>query len=313
MSTTDDALELELATADLLVKTKRRVDAQGREIAALADPVTEQHRRMSEAVGLEQSALRRRSPARSRWPELVAIDERVLELDQRQAALGQQVIELQQQLQAAEEADRQALALWLGGGEKGPRPEPTAPAVQAALEARMADRDSADPARERLLAEKVALVERHRKRLVRDAQRVTEEAKRRYLELVDELAESREDLFASRLTALWASLYPSPVLQSQPPAQVVGGVLKLQQQALPGYTSQLDAERIWNLLRLDADYLAEAQTQAQHAELVGLNPQHRAPDKSAVWAQTEEGKEFERAERQAARERYRELWGSYPA
>jgi hypothetical protein len=67
-----------------------------------------------------------------------------------------------------------------------------------------------------VLAERIAFVEKNRKPLVRDAERETERARARYLELVDELAQVREDLVELRQTTVWASLYPNESLATLP-------------------------------------------------------------------------------------------------
>ena len=308
---------LGLETANVLANIAGRVvrlregqHEQDRTLAELVDPPAEARRRVAQAVTAEQSAWRRRSPARSRWPEVVAFDQRVLELDQRQAALVQQVVELEQQLHAAEEADRQALAGWLGAGEQGPRPLPTAPAVRDELEARAADRDAIHSAREQALAAKVAFITKHRTRLLRTADKETRRAQRRYLELIDELAQQRVEVFENRLATLWIALYPREELATEPPSLIAGGV-PARIQAAVGHNLQVAADRIWALLRADADYLVEAQTVAQHAALLGDDP--RRDPNGATWVATPEGQEQEREDRQAALERYKREWGRYPA
>ena len=64
-----------------------------------------------------------------------------------------------------------------------------------------------DVLRDRILEERIAFVEKHRKRLVRDAERETERAKERYLGLVGGVEQLREELVGLRQTAVWAAVY----------------------------------------------------------------------------------------------------------
>lgn len=63
-----------------------------------------------------------------------------------------------------------------------------------------------------------------------------------------------------------------------------------------------------DLLRADADFWRSAQTNEQRVAMGGdAGPVD--PQREAVWGQTPEGIEAERAERQAALRRHEELWG----
>jgi hypothetical protein len=94
----------------------------------------------------ELSAWPRVSPMRSRWPELVTLDDRVSELEQRAAALNEELAHLAgDRLNVAREADTDTLADWLARGEKGLRPEATVPAIEA--ETKAEDRRSRRPSR----------------------------------------------------------------------------------------------------------------------------------------------------------------------
>ena len=296
--------------AGRVVRQGERVAEQDRQLGELADPPAEARRRLAEAVTAEQSAWRRRSPARSRWPELVALDERVTDLDRRQAALVQEVAELEERLRAAEQADREALSQWLAAGEQGARPLPIAPAVKEKLEARRAERDAVEPARERLLAQKASFVAKHRGRLVREADQATQEAQARYLRRVEELERERVALYEARATALWAALYPSELMNTLPPTAIAGGLRKPVQEAL-GITTQLAPDMVWKLLRADAAALAEGATHEQRAALEGRDPRQDA--NAAVWSETEEGRQAALEEKKEALRRYRQLWGRDPA
>jgi hypothetical protein len=84
----------------------------------------------------------------------------------------------------------------------------------AALEAEHA---AFDIRRQRLLDERVAFVVKRRKSLVRDGDKATAEKLDQYLALVDALEQAREELIALRQTTLWAALFPSETLGTDPP------------------------------------------------------------------------------------------------
>ena len=143
----------------------------------------------------ELSAWRRVSPLRARWPELVSLDDRVLELEQRAAALNEETARLiGDKLNAARVADSDALADWLAGGEKGRRPEPTVPAIEAEIKQKTADSDALLVARDRALEEKEEFVQKNRDRLIRESDRATEEAHKQCVDLIAALEEARGEL-----------------------------------------------------------------------------------------------------------------------
>lgn len=118
---------------------------------------------------------------RSRWSELVTLDDRVFELEQRAAALNEELAHLAGgRLSVARGADTDTLADWLAGGEKGPWPEPIVPAIEAEIKQKTADRDALLVARDRVLEQKEQFVQKNRDRLVRESDRATEEAHKRF-------------------------------------------------------------------------------------------------------------------------------------
>lgn len=83
-------------------------------------------------------------------------------------------------LSVARGADTDTLADWLAGGEKGPWPEPIVPAIEAEIKQKTADRDALLVARDRVLEQKEQFVQKNRDRLVRESDRATEEAHKRF-------------------------------------------------------------------------------------------------------------------------------------
>ena len=88
-------------------------------------------------VATEANVWKRLSPARNRWPEIAAFDERVAELLQRQAEKASELRDLRDREIGAPAADADRLATWQLDGEQGataragatrdPRTDPRAP------------------------------------------------------------------------------------------------------------------------------------------------------------------------------------------
>jgi len=87
-------------------------------------------------VAAEANVWKRLSPARNRWPEIAAFDERVAELEQRQAAKADELRELRDRELAAPAVDADRLATWQLDGEQGPRPEPELPEIRKRIRER---------------------------------------------------------------------------------------------------------------------------------------------------------------------------------
>lgn len=258
---------------------------------------------------LEQNVLRRMGPRRSRWPDLVAIDERVAELDRRLADVGPRLADLRAQLASAPRADADARAEWELSDRKGARPEPTVERIEREIADAELEVDGLERAAGQVLAEKATYVAKHRKRLVRDADAETQRAHENVLRLVDELEQARAALVALRSTAVWASLYPGPEAARGPRENVVAGGLAKPVRDTLGIDVQVEHERLLRAIRADADFWRSAATAEQRIAMGDApEPGHGA----ATWAQTPEGVEAERAERQAARDRYAQMWGEAP-
>ena len=131
---------------------------------------------------------------------------------------------LSEQLMEATNADRRALADWtLNGGD---RPAPTVPNLEERIRELQADYDASAIAVEDLLAEKTAFVEKHRKRLLAEANKETEKEHADYLAALDNLIAARERLHDARSSALWAALYPAPSMVATMPAAIALGLAR---------------------------------------------------------------------------------------
>jgi hypothetical protein len=145
-------------------------------------------------------------------------------------------------------------------------------AVQAQLEQLEADVAALRAAAEQAAADRGRFVERNRSRLTRVAADRRKRAEKRYLALVDELAAAREDLAGLRGAELWATLFPAAASAQEPPtAQMATGLAQPVKQAL-GIAHQVQASRLFELLRADARLLAAAATSDQRELLGGAPP-----------------------------------------
>lgn len=256
----------------------------------------------------ETSVFQRFSPRR-RWTELKQFDERADALQARQSTITQERDALHRQRANAPAADADRLGAWHLNSEQGARPEPTVPVIVEDIERANADLDGLTRAVAVVLQEKTAHVQKHRDRLVQQADRAVQDAHGRLVGLVAQLEAARGDLAELRAAAVWAAVYPSEAAMR--PAQdtlLAGGQAKPLSRL--GLTSQVNVDRLWAVLRADADWLATAASPEQRAAMEGRDPRDKG---GATWAETPAGHEADRAERQAALQRYRETWGCDPA
>ena len=151
------------------------------------------------------------------------------------------------------------MTAWQLADGKSPRPEPTAPALEREIEAKKADRDAANAAAERVYEDKTRFVEKHRRRLVREADKATQEARERYTRAIAEAEEARAELIDCRAASLWATFYPGE-LANEAPGDTAAVALNLRRpiEAALQVATRLAAAGVFRALRSDADYLAEA-------------------------------------------------------
>jgi hypothetical protein len=228
----------------------------------------------ADLVAVETNVWKRLSPTRNRWPEIAEFDQRVAELEMRQAAKADELRELRDLEIAAPAADADRLATWQLDGEQGPRPEPDLPTIREQIQQRQEEREALTRATERVLQEKAEFVAKHRARLVKDADGHADEAHGRYLELVAELAEARAELAAARRATIFARLYPGEQAGQEPPDTLCGG--RAQPLRAMGLGGNVAPGRVLDALKADADWLREAATPEQKA-LIGEGRDPRKP------------------------------------
>jgi hypothetical protein len=159
------------------------------------------------AVPADSGPLRRFSPLKS-WPEVAAYDAKLAQLDRQRSELGERIGRLEQSINDARTADRTAVADWQLAGGTGAHPPSTVPALEAELEQARYDVESFASAEDRILREKVAFVEKHRKRLVSDAAKARSEAVKSLQNAITTVEQAREEATAALQTERWAREFP---------------------------------------------------------------------------------------------------------
>jgi ethanolamine utilization microcompartment shell protein EutL len=294
----------------LVERQQQRLDA----IAAKRSPVAPGLDRegMPELRGigglaeLEEDARNRFSP-RSAPPDIAAFDARVAQLDARREEVAARLAPLRVQLANADQADADAIAAWLGNGEKGPRPPAVKPALEGEIAELTREHDGLMRASSDVLRAKAQHVERHRARLSKAARRRVDQAHAALVAQLDGLSAARQELVLAREAELWTRVYPAEGGSQMPPfAHLAGGDRQITRAAgLNGVTA---VDRLHQALRADCDWLPGATSGPQGEILDG--PQ--AKPGAATWAGSEEHKAALRAERDEYIAEHKRQWGRYP-
>ena len=109
-----------------------------------------------------------------------------------------------------------------------------------------------------------------------DAEKEIEKTKARYLQLVDEVEQVRDDLIGANETRIWAALFPSEHLASMAPAHNLAGASKQHmRQWLPGIEQGIEDRRLLGLLRVDAEHYSSVMTTPQAAASKGVSQADR--------------------------------------
>lgn len=262
-----------------------------------------------EVMAGEASSLHRLSPRRNRWSGVVEFDQRAAELEQRQRAVHAELLALHERLAAAPAADTERLAQWQLAGGKGARPVPEAEALAREIAQRQADYDALTAATAAVLAEKAAYVEKHRKRLVRDADQAVDGAHAEVLEAIDRLTAAREKLAELRGEAVWAAIFPHEAVGETLQGRLIAGGALLPACRALGVTWQLDAAGLLDVLREDAGWFKAGATPAQRTALAGRDPRKPA---ATTWADSDEYRAERKAEIDEAVQAFRQEWGQDP-
>jgi hypothetical protein len=238
-------------------------------------------------------AFKRWSPFRKRWPDVLAFDERVRELEHQQAAVNQKLVEAHEELAAAEAADQELLATWVAN-PSGTRPQPEAPGAELRIRDLEREREALELAVRRVLDDKSDFVAQHRARLIREARKATAKAVKQLHEKVEAVEQARAEAVDCVVAQHWAKHFPGEDANagSLRLALIKGGrVVK----ALNGYLGQIVSTQALELLREDADWIGrvlEPKEDDGELDVLGGDP---------FWEQSPEGREaVVRANKKAA-------------
>ena len=116
----------------------------------------------------EQAATLRIGPRRNCWQELLTYEERLGEIEQRRAALIEEIAALNLKLQEESSRHTAALASWMEADEEGERPASRASELQAAIADRQAEYDALGFQYDATLQKRAEHVTRNRNRFLRD-------------------------------------------------------------------------------------------------------------------------------------------------
>ena len=222
-------------------------------------------------ASLEEQARHRLNPRRPMWPELQKFEGRLAELEGRHrntiAALGV----AKGKLHDADRVDAAALSRWEVDGRQGVKPAPGKPALVEHVASLERDRDGLAGAIAQVLAEKAEFVVRHRDRLAAVAERMVEQARVHYLDLVAQIDSARSELISLRESALWAAVFPHDAASLMPKTDHLAlGRPNLYPSGLADRA--LDASGVFALLRADVDAVAAAMSSQQRVVIERLDP-----------------------------------------
>jgi hypothetical protein len=247
----------------------------------------------------EQLGSKRTGPRKNRWRGLAELDQRIAELEARQAALMGRVTDLDVMLGDAFNHDRQQLAAWVEAGERGDPPAATAPPLEREREQTRLLIEAAIAATESVYDERVRYVERHRGRMAKQARAEVEDARGRYLHLIGELRNARADLLDVAHALRWVELFPSEnaVASIGVEAHLCAGLLEPVRRLI-GTTAQLPVEQILQAFTEDARVLTDRRSPEARRELGTWTP---TPEIEAMWSDDPRAKEWGKQKLEQAR------------
>ena len=152
-------------------------------------------------------------------------------------------------------------------------------------------------------------MEKHRKRLVREAEKHVDATHERVLRLLNELRQARQELADLRAVAVWASTYPDPAAAQEPPTQLVAGGLRKPVEQHLGINPHVQVHRLLDLLTDDTEWLKTAATPDQKKLITGVTDTSANVHEQAVWQDTDEGRRAMQDDLTRRRQRYESEWG----
>ena len=156
----------------------------------------------------EETALRRLLPRRNRWPELEAFDQRVHEIEAHVVELTERSRAAHERLKVADREDAERYAAWLLN-RNGEQPEREKPRLEEERDRAERALAGAQTALGKVLEEKATFVQKHRSKLVKDAESATTDARTRYEEALAAAEDARHELVELRETKSGPSSTPT--------------------------------------------------------------------------------------------------------
>jgi len=283
------------AVSNKLATDARRERLQVRGLEGL--PVNQERARVEQAEG-ERSLRSSRPPNSRRWRQLAKHDDAIDKAAQRHADALQALQQAEQQLQAAPTEDARTLADWLARGERGERPA-------SSLYERERERDAA-----RLLVDAATLeldsaleqrhqhIDKHRPRMLEDAQQDARQASERLLAHARQLPELRAQLLEARRTLEWAATYPEHAPTFGFPTSLALGLRQPVQEAF-GTSARIEYDALLNVLEADATALATRYSPEIERKLGAAPP--ATPASEAMWSSDPRAQEWGKLELERAR------------
>jgi hypothetical protein len=234
----------------------------------------------------EERAHRLYSRGGRRWRQLREHDERIARHQRTQDGLRARAAELRERLTQVEREDAERAAAWLEAGQRGDRPRASVPDLRDELDQIEADAQAMDGVIDKVLAEKVEHVERHRPKLSREARSDTDAAHARYVTAAKQLAQARAKLLEARATELWLRYWPSEEARHDPLtmlSMLAGGLLRPVESTL-GVRTNVPFANVPAAIEANADTFCA----------YGLRDDSRDaepdPHHEAIWEQTDKGR-----------------------
>ena len=247
----------------------------------------------------EERARRSSRPKSRRWRGLAKLDDKIDELSSRLENAPQERQRAEERVRGAPEADARSLAAWLADGERGKRPEATLYERQRERDAAELTLDALQRTLDEALEERLRYVKRHRDKMLSDARKDVEATRGRLLAHVRELPALRQELLDARDILTWAATYPDHAAQYGFPTALALGLRAPVERTLET-KARIEFGRVVAALEADAEALAEKH-HGQVQRALGIT-RPRTPLREAMWTEEPEYQEWQKQERQRARE-----------
>jgi hypothetical protein len=234
-----------------------------------------------ELIGEERRALLSSRPRGRRWRDLAKLDDKLDGLQRRLVDAGRSLQAAEQAVEAAPAVDARTLAAWIQAGERGKPPASTVADRERERDAARLIVEALQLEVDRALEERREHIERHRDRMVKDAQKDVEDARERLAAHISQLPELRETLLAARENLRWVSTFPEQAEAFGFPTALALGLRQPVKETLQT-SARVEYRGMVAALEADAAALAE-QLGPTVKERLGLAPRPTPEDRAMWW------------------------------